>query len=503
MNKAIRLILLPSIVTIISLNCNSIYAQSNKTIKIKIQSRDATATDSFHLVYYAHPLDNRFLPATVKSVTISSKGEWDFELRDIKRSLYISLFKNRGSHNSPQYIFNLFLAEPGDDITVRMEKSVSEKEFEKRQTDYLLYFIGIGAAKYNCKYNADKAITDARGDYKVIDSNGIFLRNTRYDVQQAAVKEVLAKYKAKMSAAAYNVLLADYFALIEVERLARLQLDAFMFSKTYRSAKTEIIINYKKRVAQLERFFTKDGKIISAHYFKYVVDKESIGKLTGNTRKAKNAPLLEIYQQIKNDYKGELRDKALSFFLIIQGWSNALEPLVDDALRVIKADYCLAELELFAAQNAKGKVAYNFSLPDTTEQIVMLENFKGRVVFIDFWFNGCGGCVHYYDEVVSKTEEYFSNNKDVVFITVSIDINKQKWLDGINSGKYTGSHIVNLYTGGTGSDHPVIKNYKINSYPRPLLIDRDGKIFSNDIGELRNGGAKKLIETINRALEAK
>ena len=43
-----------------------------------------------------------------------------------------------------------------------------------------------------------------------------------------------------------------------------------------------------------------------------------------------------------------------------------------------------------------GKYAYNFNLPDTLSKRVQLSEFKGKVVFIDFWYTGCTNCVEFY-----------------------------------------------------------------------------------------------------------
>jgi hypothetical protein len=47
-------------------------------------------------------------------------------------------------------------------------------------------------------------------------------------------------------------------------------------------------------------------------------------------------------------------------------------------------------------------------------------------------------------------------------------------------------------------DHPVIKHYQVTGYPRPLLIDKDGRIFSAAASDLRD--REKLKSLLNEAL---
>jgi cytochrome oxidase Cu insertion factor (SCO1/SenC/PrrC family) len=149
---------------------------------------------------------------------------------------------------------------------------------------------------------------------------------------------------------------------------------------------------------------------------------------------------------------------------------------------------------------AKNSPAYEFALPDTSGNIVKLSDFKGKVVFMDFWFNRCGACKEYYIYQLKGVEEKYRNNKDVVFVTVNIDVNKQVWLDGIYDNQHTSLDAINLYTEGLGADHPIIQNYKIIGYPRPILIDQSGKLFSVISKDLLNG--KKLAELIDELLKS-
>jgi thiol-disulfide isomerase/thioredoxin len=84
---------------------------------------------------------------------------------------------------------------------------------------------------------------------------------------------------------------------------------------------------------------------------------------------------------------------------------------------------------LFSGDTAYiGKSAYNFSLPDTSGKTVSMKDFKGKVVFIDVWATWCGPCKAQFP-FLREIEEEYHDNKDLVFVGISLDKAevKQKW----------------------------------------------------------------------------
>jgi thiol-disulfide isomerase/thioredoxin len=117
-----------------------------------------------------------------------------------------------------------------------------------------------------------------------------------------------------------------------------------------------------------------------------------------------------------------------------------------------------------------GKSSYNFTLPDTTGRMVSMKDFKGKVVLIDVWATWCGPCkaqFPFYKEI----EEEYKDNKDIVFVGISIDraTDREKWLKMIQKEKLGGLQLLDD-TGKAFADL-----YEINAIPRFLLIDKQGK----------------------------
>lgn len=122
---------------------------------------------------------------------------------------------------------------------------------------------------------------------------------------------------------------------------------------------------------------------------------------------------------------------------------------------------------------AVGKPFYDFSLPDSMGKIYSLKDFKGKILVIDFWFNGCVGCKQMVP-VLEQLEKVI-DNKNIQFISIGID-KRESWLKGI--GRYSSPNSLQLFTGGRSNDHPMMKYLNIYSYPRLIVVDREGKILS-------------------------
>ncbi len=121
----------------------------------------------------------------------------------------------------------------------------------------------------------------------------------------------------------------------------------------------------------------------------------------------------------------------------------------------------------------KGMSAPEFTLENEKGEKVTLASFKGKVIYIDFWYAACGPC-HALFTTIEPVKKYFSSKDDVVFLTVSID-GKETWEASLKKYNISGYHV---FTENKRSDHPVIKSYKVAGYPTTCLIDRNGKIFA-------------------------
>lgn len=115
-----------------------------------------------------------------------------------------------------------------------------------------------------------------------------------------------------------------------------------------------------------------------------------------------------------------------------------------------------------------GEPAVDFSFTTLEGKSMKLSDLKGKVVYMDFWASWCGPCKGEMP-FAKKLKEHFKDNKDVVFLYVSIDEKEDAWKRGITAMDISGIHA---RTPGWGGE--ISRLYKIQSVPSYFLIDKKG-----------------------------
>lgn len=105
-----------------------------------------------------------------------------------------------------------------------------------------------------------------------------------------------------------------------------------------------------------------------------------------------------------------------------------------------------------------------------------LEDFKGKYVYIDVWATWCGPCRAEIPHLKKMEEKY--HDKNIVFVSISIDTQKDfdKWKTFVTEKSLGG---VQLFADKDWTSD-FIKSFGINSIPRFILIDPNGKVVQAD-----------------------
>ena len=114
-----------------------------------------------------------------------------------------------------------------------------------------------------------------------------------------------------------------------------------------------------------------------------------------------------------------------------------------------------------------------FSLPDIySGEQKALEQYRGRVAYLDFWASWCGPCRRENPSVVKAYNKYKKSGFEVY--SVSLDKDKNRWMQAIKQdGLIWPSHVSDLKqwrSAATGL-------YGFRGIPYTVLIDKEGKII--------------------------
>lgn len=217
--------------------------------------------------------------------------------------------------------------------------------------------------------------------------------------------------------------------------------------------------------------------------------------------------IVSYYDIAKTKYKGVIREKLLAY--IIRSWLIKRIGFVPE-VEVALTDYysspgypeykqLVREYEGVARTLVKGQTTPDFTLTTMSGASFSKSDVGGKIVLMDFWFTGCTGCVAM-APMLNKVKKVFGGNPNVAYLSVSVDKEKNTWLKSVASKKYTFEQDMNLYTGGLGRNHPVVKQYNVTSYPRLYIVDAYGKIATNHVPRPDSDSGKALTSLIEKQL---
>ena len=154
---------------------------------------------------------------------------------------------------------------------------------------------------------------------------------------------------------------------------------------------------------------------------------------------------------------------------------------IADALAYVKAQVAKPQTQTQptapTAAPTVGDMAPELTMNDVNDKPFSLSQLRGKYVLIDFWASWCGPCRGENPNVVAAFNQF--KDKKFTVLGVSLDKNKQAWLDAIKEDKLTWQHISDLKYWSSAAA-PL---YGFDGIPYNVLIDPQGKIIATNLRE--------------------
>ncbi len=139
-----------------------------------------------------------------------------------------------------------------------------------------------------------------------------------------------------------------------------------------------------------------------------------------------------------------------------------------------------------------GGPALDFTLTDMQGQQVTLEQFRGKVVILNFWATWCPPC----REEMPSMEALYRTYKDRGLVMLAVNVEEN------------GFQAVSSFLNRTPHSFPILldinaevqNKYKVFRFPETFLIDRNGNIVDKIIGG-RDWMSPQIVSKVNFLLE--
>jgi peroxiredoxin len=162
---------------------------------------------------------------------------------------------------------------------------------------------------------------------------------------------------------------------------------------------------------------------------------------------------------------------------------------IAEALAYIKSQAVQPQTQTQSvAKPAIGDMAPELTMNDVNDKPFSLSQLRGKYVLIDFWASWCGPCRGENPNVVAAFNQF--KNKNFTVLGVSLDENKQAWVDAIKEDKLNWQQISDLKKWSSAA----VPLYGLDGIPYNVLVDPQGKIIATDLRE--NALQIKLAEVL-------
>ncbi len=122
-----------------------------------------------------------------------------------------------------------------------------------------------------------------------------------------------------------------------------------------------------------------------------------------------------------------------------------------------------------------GQMAPDIALNSPEGKKVSLSSLRGKYVLIDFWASWCGPCRQENPNVVRMYNKLKGKNFEI--FGVSLDKNKEKWIEAIQKDQLSWVHVSDLqYWQSAGA-----QAYGVQSIPATFLVDPTGKVIAKNL----------------------
>ncbi len=184
------------------------------------------------------------------------------------------------------------------------------------------------------------------------------------------------------------------------------------------------------------------------------------------------------YAQLVEQNLGKVSSIIIAQQLPLDKYYDVHEKLAKSLKPYSKNPYVKQYIESVEAYGVTrpGTKAPEIALPNPQGDTIRLSQTRGKYVLVDFWASWCRPCRIESPNLVKAYNKYHS--KGFTIFSVSLDRNKQAWINAINSdGLGQWYHVSDL----RGWQSQAARKYGVNAIPSNFLLDPQGRIIAKNL----------------------
>jgi thiol-disulfide isomerase/thioredoxin len=262
-----------------------------------------------------------------------------------------------------------------------------------------------------------------------------------------------------------------------MERSKHLKVKAFVNNK--------VPVNYKSSLIKMSEDLTCDSCINVYPYRRFAY--YYLDYITANV------PLESQIDYISRSFSGKTKDFML--FSLFHNYANSspqfFKTNINNFLNIVQDPDYRKYITNLNRDDHNGMLAKDLEIYNLNGEAFsfadLIERNAGKNIYIDFWASWCSPCIDEFPSSLLLAKKYA--NKDIAFIYVSLDKNRNLWESAM---KRLGINQKESFLIPTAFSSKLASRFKISSIPRYILIGKNGMVIHSD--ELRPGDPKLLTK---------
>jgi thiol-disulfide isomerase/thioredoxin len=426
------------------------------------------------------------------TVLLDEKNSFRYKTDEIKNATLAYIFINNIQ-------FHNFLLAPGYDI------NITANAYSDSTLKQSIEFSGIGAAVNSFRKNEIKYIykpSNPLWNYKPFEDFLPEFEKIKSSQDSIITLTFTPETLIDPWANEFKKLLGIHFYFLNAEYVF-----GNILENKYDETKAHSIIEATISSDFFERLYNEENKATAWHqsflnstYIEYLkmIDEQ---KEPGITKK-KGYTLNRIYNTYKEPFREKTMYDVMEFSMYVAKDLSRLKR-IDSSFRdfypLLKEPFASRlknyydDRENFLLSTQTGNKAPFFIGKNLNGNAYTPENFKGKILYIDFWASWCGPCRRE-TPFLKQLYDSLKGHKDFAMLSIAVSDQKPKWEKASLEENIIWESILDL-------DNTSKTNYFTgNGIPKFVLINRDGNIV-NFNAPSPSDGMDNLIKIIRGELE--